>query len=152
MFALFDFLGAEVGLSGSDGDTLHRHRHGILDQIGLDLRGATQTRTKRHVVVFNPNFHFEVGYLLLSARAGRLARIGDLLDRACEFPVPVGIDLHARLIANLHRHDVVFVHIHTRFHVAGIGHTHNLGPGKLIRRHHALAQLAIEHGDHAVDR
>ena len=33
-----------------------------------------------------------------------------------------------------------------------IGHAHHLGAGKLIGRDDALAELAVQHGDGAVDR
>ena len=98
------------------------------------------------------DLHLEIGHFLLRAGAGRLAGVGDLLDRAVEFPVAVGVDRDVRLIAELHVDDVVLVHVHDRLHVVEIGHPHHFGAGKLIRRHDALAELAVQHGDDAVER
>ena len=109
-------------------------------------------RPQRHVVVFDSNLHLEVGDFFLRAGAGRLPGVRDLLNSSVEFPIAISVDLDFGLVAELHIHDVVFVHVYTRFHVAEVGHAHHFRAGELISRHNAFAQFAVENCDRAVDR
>jgi hypothetical protein len=94
----------------------------------------------------------KICHLLLRACAGGFAGIRDLRDHAVEPPIAIGVDRDVGLIADLHRDDVVLVHVHASFHATEIRHPHHFGPGELVRRHDALADLAVQQRHDAVDR
>ena len=103
-------------------------------------------------MAFEADLDLKIGHFFLGAGAGGFAGVGDQFHRPLKFSAAVGIDRDLGGVADFHIHDVVLVHVYYRLHVVEIGHPHHFGAGKLIRRHHPLAQFAVQHRHHAVER
>src|SRR6266516_4259486 len=65
---------------------------------------------------------------------GRFSGVRDLLNDTFKFAIAVRVDFDVCLIPKFHVHDIIFVHVHHGLHVAEIGDSHHIGPGKLIGR------------------
>ena len=102
-------------------------------------------------MVENPDLDGEVGHLLLRVGGLRRGRVGDFAHLALEFAVAESIDRHCHRIAHAHVDDVVFVHLHFELHTVQIGDAQHLGAGELPRADDALAGLALERHNRAVD-
>ena len=102
-------------------------------------------------MIVNSNLDLEICDFFLRARARCGPGVGDLVNGTVKFAIAISVDLHTRLVAHFHVHDIVFVHIDARFHMAEIGHAHHFGPGELTGSNKALAQLAIQNSYRPVD-
>ena len=94
-------------------------------------------------MIVDSNFDLEIGHFFLCTGPSRRSSVGNLINRPVKFTIAVGVDLHVRLIANFHIHDVVLVHVHSRFHVIKVRHAHDFRPSELSCRHNPLTKLAV---------
>jgi hypothetical protein len=85
-------------------------------------------------VIVDPDLDLKVRHFFLAPSAGSFSSVRDLVNGSVKPAIAaVGIDFHTGFVADLHVHDIVFVHIDACFHVTKISDAHHLRSGKLSR-------------------
>jgi len=82
-------------------------------------------------VIVDANFYLEIRDFLLCAGPSRFSGVRDLLNDTFDLRSAVRVDFDVCLIPKFHVHDIIFVYVHDGLHVAEIGDSHHIGPGKI---------------------